>query len=275
MGFYGLFSNIASALAPAVGVFVFKMVGPPALFLCALISGLLAVILSSLLYKERSGSISSQFSLSLWTWLSGSRRLLAPACAMIAMGLAYGVVLAFMPTLLVGRGIQNPGLFYTAEVVPQLLLRTVAGKRSDRYGRASIAGIGLLLMGASTVVLIFVQNDVETILAGLIAGVGWAATGPVIIAWMLDLTGVNQRGLASATYFAAQDIGRILGSLVLGYVVVSFGNAAPFTIAGLLTVFVALVLLLLTPMKRREKIIDAKKMAGEAHIRDSESRQAE
>jgi MFS family permease len=253
MGFYGLFSNVASALAPAVGVFVFKTTGPPALFLCALISGLLAVVLSLLLYKERSGSVSSQFSLSLWTWLSGSRQLLVPACAMIAMGLAYGVVLAFMPNLLVGRSIQNPGFFYTAEVVPQLLLRTVAGKLSDRYGRAAVSGIGLFLMGVSVFAIIFIHNDVETILVGLMAGAGWAATGPVIIAWMLDLTGANQRGLASATYFAAQDIGRILGSLVLGYSVLSLGAAAPFTIASALTGAVACVLLILAPTRRRYK----------------------
>ncbi len=258
IGFYGLFSNVAGALAPALGVFVFRSAGPLILFLCALVSGVLAAILSMFLLKEGREGASSLSSLSIWTWLGGLRTLLVPACAMIAMGLAYGVVLAFMPNFLAGRGIQNPGLFYTAEVVPQLLLRTMAGRLSDRHGRASVSGIGLFLMGVSVFVLILVHNDVETILAGLVAGTGWAAAGPVIIAWMLDLTGVNQRGLASATYFAAQDIGRILGSLVLGYVAVSLGNAAPFTFGGVLTVAFALMLLVLTLVKRGEGMTNAK-----------------
>lgn len=250
IGCYGLFSNLASALAPAIGIFVFRAAGPLALFLCALAAGMLAAILSLLLLKEGKEGPSSQSRLSLWAWLGGLHALLVPACAMIAMGLAYGVVLAFMPDFLVGRDIQNPGLFYTAEVVPELLLRTMAGRLSDRHGRAVVSGIGLFLMGVSVLMILFVHNDVEMILAGLVAGAGWAATGPVIIAWMLDLTGENQQGLASATYFAGLDIGRILGSLALGYVAISFGNAAPFMIGGSLTTAFALVLLLLTLMKR-------------------------
>lgn len=250
IGFYGLFSNLASALAPAIGIFVFNVAGPIALFLCALVAGMLAAILSLLLLKEGSEFPAFQSRLSLWAWLGGLHALLVPACAMIAMGLAYGVVLAFMPDFLVGRGIQNPGLFYTAEVAPELLLRTIAGRISDRHGRAVVSGIGLFLMGVSVLMIIFVHNDVEMILAGLVAGAGWAATGPVIIAWMLDLTAANQQGLASATYFAGLDIGRILGSLALGYVAIGLGNAAAFIVGGSITIIIALVLLIITLLRK-------------------------
>jgi MFS family permease len=244
MGLFGFFNNTAGAAAPPIGVFLLRDVGAPALFSASLLSGLVAALLGILL-PDRATTAASGQSVRLRAWLGASTRLLPPASLMVAMGVAYGVVAAFMPGYLAARGAENPGLFYTAELVTILSLRTGAGAVSDRCGRPAVVGVGLALMGLSVTVLLFVSDTLGTIVAGLIAGAAWGLVSPVLLAWLFDLTPEDRRGLASAAYFIALDIGRAIGSIGLGYAAVEFGARTPFVVSGPLAAVVGLGLFVL------------------------------
>lgn len=159
-----------------------------------------------------------------------------------------------MPGFLTSHKVVNPGLFYMAEVVSQLALRTTADRLSDRYGRSVVAGVGLLLMGLSVSSLFLVYNDAETMMAGLVSGASWAIFGPVLMAWLFDLAPQERYGLASATYFTAQDIGRVSGSIVMGYIAVTLGTATPFSISGSVVTVVALCLIFFSILNLRKRL---------------------
>lgn len=244
MGLFGFFNNTAGAAAPPIGVFLLKDVGAPALFSASLLSGLAAALFGLPLRHEAVGKTPGPPT-RLRAWLSASTPLLPIAGLMVAMGVAYGAVAAFMPGYLSARGVENPGLFYTAELVTILSLRTVAGTMSDRYGRPAIVGVGLALMGVTVTALLLVSGTLGTIATGLVAGASWGLVSPVLLAWLFDLTPEDRRGLASAAYFTALDVGRALGSIGLGYAAVVFGAWIPFAVGGLLASVVGLVLLVL------------------------------
>jgi MFS family permease len=241
MAIFAIFRNVASAAAPTLGVIIFKVAGMQVLLLCSVLAGVAAALLGAMV--RRGGDAPSAPPKPLREWLTGSLPLFLPALTVIAMGVSYGVTLAFMPGLLATHGVGNPGLFYTAQVGAQLALRSTAGGLSDRYGRSLVAGTGLVLMGISVLHLPFISTDIGVLIAGVVFGVGWATFGPVVLAWLFDRSTADRRGLASAVYFTAQDIGRALGSIGLGYTAAELDSITPFVIAGLVAAATGLGLL--------------------------------
>jgi MFS family permease len=231
MGIFGMFTNAAAALAPAAGVALYHAAGPEALFGLSFAAGLVAAALGAAAARGYAVAAEPE-PLHLASWVRASRSLLRPAAAVVAMGVPFGVVLAFMPGHLEARGVSNPGLFYSAEIVAQLLLRTTAGSLSDRYGRAPVAGVGLLGLGGSVAALVGTTNEVETVLAGLLAGAGFAAFAPALLAWMFDLTPAHRRGLATASYLTGQDVGRVVGTAGMSPLASTAGGAVPFLFAA-------------------------------------------
>lgn len=252
LGVYGLFSNVALAAGPPLGLVVLDAGGSWALFVVGAASAILAAALAVLLLRlDRGNDRSVRATTSLLDWFSGLRRLLGPAGVVVVSGVCFGAVLAFMPGYLGSRGVSNPGLFFTAEVPALLLLRVVAGTLSDRHGRAVVAGVGLALIGASTFALFSVSGSLGTVAAGLVAGAGWALLVPTVMAWLFDRVDENRRGLASATNYSALDAGRAVGALGLGYAASHTFAGLPFVLAGLLAILVGSAMLVASASGRR------------------------
>lgn len=251
LGVYGLFSNVALAVGPPLGLVMLGAGGSRALFFVATASAIFSAALAvPLLRSDRRNVPSVRTKTSLLDWLSGWRRLLGPAGVVAVSGVCFGAVLAFMPGYLDSRGVNNPGLFFTAEVPALLLLRVAAGTLSDRYGRAVVSGAGLVLVGISTFGLLFVSGVVGVIAAGLVAGAGWALLVPATMAWLFDRVDEARRGLASATNYTALDTGRAVGALGLGYAASHTFAGFPFVLAGLPAAVVGIALLVASAPRR-------------------------
>lgn len=89
VGFFGVFTNVATALAPAAGVFLFQTFSTQIVFFAALVAGLIAALFGALL-PQGENSLRAKRAISLKAWSQGISPLLLPASTMIAMGLAWG-----------------------------------------------------------------------------------------------------------------------------------------------------------------------------------------
>jgi MFS family permease len=242
LGLFSMFNNGAVGLAPPVGVALYHATSATGLFAACLAAGLAAAAIAATLRRVGAGAPEPAPSPSARDWLGGARTLARPAAAVVAIGVPYGVLLAFMPGYLAGRGVGNPGLLYSAELVATLALRAAAGSFSDRHGRPLVAGAALLLMGVGVTSLVAVSSDLAAFGIGLVSGSGWALFGPTMLAWLFDLTPVDRRGLATATYFTSLDAGRVVGSIGLGQLVGSLGGASLFLVGGAVPVVAGVAL---------------------------------
>jgi predicted MFS family arabinose efflux permease len=131
-----------------------------------------------------------------------------------------------------------------AHVLGMYALVLVVGALIDRIGRPVALASGLLVMGASTIALMWFDSVAMTALLLFGLGVGWNVSFVAATAQMVDLTAASERGrligfndLLSATFGAAL-------ALLGGYALDTLGVAA---LAIGATVIVAAPVLLLGP----------------------------
>jgi MFS family permease len=125
-------------------------------------------------------------------------------------------------------GVTNPGIFYLASAVLGVVARLATGRASDRFGRATVAIPGFLLLSAviGGLALTADAGTAAFILAGALHGVAAAAALPALQALVLDRSPADRRGMSSAAMGMAFDIGFGTGSILVGAVA---GIAGPAT----------------------------------------------
>lgn len=156
-----------------------------------------------------------------------------------ACGLAYGVLLTFLPLYAVEIGIGNFGLFFTVFALSGLTAGVIAGRLSDTVGRKAVLVPGLLLFGAGIGYLNLLAPGAALVLAGMATGVAYSATLTVLVAWVVDEAGRELRAASLGLFENGIDVGITLGSFAFGSVIALAGYGAGFSATGLLLLLFA------------------------------------
>jgi MFS family permease len=145
-------------------------------------------------------------------------------------------------------------------------LQPFTGALSDRFGRRKLfIQIGLIVMGACTLLFILASSFSTLLFLRAFQGIGVALTVPASMALMAAGTQKDTRGGSMGIYTTMRMVGFSLGPLIGGFLQINFGFPAVFiTGAGLVFLGVLLVQFLVndipsletTPKKHRFRIID-------------------
>ncbi|MRX67582.1 Predicted arabinose efflux permease, MFS family [Flavobacterium resistens] len=217
LGIHGLCFSIGGALGPAVGSLISNEFGINFMFYCSSLLAFLSIIIvmnmkETLAKKEKLHK--SMFLLSRQDIID--RKALPAGVVTFFSYTAFGLILTLIPDWSSHLGAQNKGLFFTAFTITSVLVRFVAGKVSDKYGRPKVILAGLFIV----VVALFVISegrDIQLLLVG--AGIYGAGTGilsPAISAWTIDLSSPEHRGKAVATMYISMEMGIGCGALLGG-----------------------------------------------------------
>jgi MFS family permease len=218
LGIHGICFSTGLAIGPAIGSSITLYYSLDVLFY---ISSLFAFLSIAILMNMKETLPNKQpFSLSL---LRISRtdiiaaEVLPAAIVTFLSYVAYGAILTLIPDWSEHLGIVNKGLFFVVFTVSSLLIRFVAGKASDKYGRIHVINAGLVLL----VISLFMVGYADTIF-GLMAGsaVYGIASGilsPALNAWTVDMSFPQHRGKAMATMYIALEAGIGIGALLSGW----------------------------------------------------------
>ncbi|WP_426484892.1 MFS transporter [Flavobacterium sp. 2] len=217
LGIHGLCFSIGGALGPAVGSLISNQFGINFMFYCSSLLAFLSIIIvmnmkETLAQKEKLHK--SMFFLNRQDIID--RKALPAGVVTFFSYTAFGLILTLIPDWSSHLGAQNKGLFFTAFTVTSVLVRFVAGKVSDKYGRPKVILAGLFIV----VVALFVISegrDIQLLLVG--AGIYGAGTGilsPAISAWTIDLSSPEHRGKAVATMYISMEMGIGCGALLGG-----------------------------------------------------------
>jgi MFS family permease len=178
-----------------------------------------------------------------------------PAIVMFLLCFSIGAVLTLSPDLSVAVGLHNKGFFYACYTVASLLIRLLAGKSSDRYGRVIVLVWTSLVQGIAFIVLAFAHTIPMVIISAVIFGLGMGMNGPTLMAWAVDMCKPENRGRAVASVYIALELGIGSGAIFSAWI---YNNHLPnllyaFMLTALLA-FVSLVLLLFWKRKERHKV---------------------
>ncbi len=241
MGILGLSGSIGMAIGPAIGSELTRLFSLNAMFYCSSFFALLSILI--LLGMKETLEHRESFK---WKLLRLSKteiyepRVFAPSLVVLLTSVGFGVVLTITPDFSLLVGINNKGLFFTVFTVSSLLVRFVAGKMTDRYGRVPVLKISSLLLAVALALAGFAQSPFAFLLAAVIFGIAQGMNSPAVSAWTIDLSHQAYRGRAMATMYIALEIGIGAGALLAGWIYsndptnipATFFMAAAFSLAA-------------------------------------------
>ena len=228
IGYYGLSNNLAMAIAPTIGIFVYQWSGSfELLFWIALavaVGGLM--VDSTVKVKPQTSHLKPQtlswdrFFL-LRGWLLGVN--------MVAFGFSFGVLSNYLA--IYGKevmGITGGTGTYFMLCSVGLILSRIQGGKALRQGRLTHnAGSGMVISFIGYTLFILVPNMVGYYASALLIGLGNGHMWPAFQNMTINVAGNNQRGTANSTILISWDIGMGLGILLGGVIaeMISYGAA--------------------------------------------------
>jgi len=211
MGWFGMAMTVAMAIGPMLGIWVLDNGSFHRLFLFATIFSLAALMLV-LPTRVPFQAITGSRKIVLF-----EKSVVPLAVSLFFAAVSYGGITTFLP--LFGASIKvNPGTFFLVYAVALTLVRPIAGKLSDRFGEAYVIVPALAITALSLVVLSLANGLAGVIAAAILYGIGFGSAQPALQSANLRLAPPEKRGVASAFYMTAFDLGIGLGSIILGWV---------------------------------------------------------
>ncbi len=232
IGYYGLSNNLASAIAPALAIYILQQChNYDVLFWLSLITSAIGFAINSTLDLKERPLVKDKKKLSfdrfflLKGWSEG--------LTMMCFAFSYGVLATYVA--IYGKEILDisggAALFFML-LSAGLILSRLIGTRTLRQGKVvQNASLGMSVSLVGYLVFAVMQNPFGYYAAALIIGLGNGHMWPAYQNMFINLAPHSQRGTANSSILISWDIGVGLGTLVGGVVVEHFNYMSAFLTA--------------------------------------------
>ena len=236
IGYYGLSNNLAMAIAPTIGIFIYQLTNSfEFLFWLALIVATTGWLIDStvkLKPRDSSQARSSRLSLDRFFltrgWLLGLN--------MVAFGFSFGVLSNYLA--IYGKevmGITGGTGTYFMLCSVGLILSRLQGSKALRDGRVTHnAATGMVISLVGYTLFILMPTLAQSLMfigyygSALLIGLGNGHMWPAFQNMTINVATNKQRGTANSTILISWDIGMGLGILVGGIVAELISYSAAF-----------------------------------------------
>lgn len=278
IGYFGIANTLSAAVGPALGLYIVEVANFTVLFWITVLLGVISLIITMLMKYEspvknsltildcniKEGDINFKNLGKIQLRNLIEKTTIPPAIVMIFIASALSVVLNFIPVFGEARNIDNIGMFYTVYASSLIFIRFLAGKMTNRFGTNRLIILGLVLLFVSQIFLAFTDMLSISLGAGILFGMGFGITQPILNTLVIKLCHPQRRGVANATFFSSLDIGVGVGAMLFGIILqisnftyVFLGSSVTIILAG-----VAYYLMLRDKVEEDYSVIDVKKMAS-------------
>lgn len=218
LGLHGICFSTGMAIGPAIGSTIKIWTSINFLFYTSALFALLSIIILMNMketLKEKEKLSFKMFKLSKKDIFDIG---VFPAAFVTFMSyIAYGVILTLIPDWTGHLGLENKGIFFMIFTISSLLVRFVAGKVSDKFGRVLIINIGLILLFASLMIIGFYESVSGLYMGAFMYGISLGILSPALNAWTIDFSNPDQRGRAISTMYIALEAGVGGGAFIAGW----------------------------------------------------------
>ena len=229
IGYYGLSNNLATAIAPTIGVFVYKYVHDfDVLFWLAFIVAGLGLAVDATIKMPKKQVLKDKDTISLDRffllkgWMIGVN--------MIFFGICYGVLSNYLA--IYGKetmGITSGTGTYFMLLSIGLILSRLQGASALRKGKlVQNAAEGVAISTVGYTIFILYPHEIGYYGSALLIGLGNGHLWPAFQNMIISLANNNERGTANSTLLTCWDLGIGLGVLLGGVIVEFLGYSAVF-----------------------------------------------
>lgn len=237
IGYYGLSNNIASAIAPALAIYILQLTqNYDLLFWLAFLTSAIGFAINATLKLNKRELIKDKPKISLdrFFLLKGW----SEALTMICFAFSYGVLATYVA--IYGKeelGISGGSALFFMLLSIGLILSRLVGSRSLSKGRITHnAAVGVSISVFGYLLFAMMHNPVGYYGAALIIGLGNGHMWPAYQTMFINLAPHSQRGTANSTILISWDVGMGLGILVGGVISEHLGYHSAFWASWLVNV---------------------------------------
>ncbi len=231
MAYWGLAPTFAIALAPAVGLFVYRHGWVALCIDMALISTATSIWASRLPGGDRHGEARALPELrDLWDW---GVILATLSLGVVAFG--YGGVTSYVTILSLERGIRPESLFFTVFALATLAVRVFTSRFGDRFGPHVLLYPAFAAIPIAFALLAHAHSRAELIASATLFGFGLGSAFPAFITFVLAHTAESARARTFGSVIGGFDIFIGIGSICIGWIGGRQGLGTAFAIAAALS----------------------------------------
>lgn len=246
IGFYGLSNNLAMAIAPSAGIWIYHSTGNfGLLFWISLIMAFVGFLVSTTIKLPKRARITGKKKIDLDHFFLGRAWLLA--INILLFGLCWGVLSNYVA--IYGQeklGITDGTGIFFALLSAGLILSRLTGHKALREGRLlENCATGVILSAAGYTLFACAFGEWSYFLSALLVGLGNGRMYPAFLNMFVNVARHDQRGTANSSILISWDLGMGLGILAGGVIAEFVGFAAAFWItaavqsAGTILFFIA------------------------------------
>lgn len=235
IGYYGLSNNLAMAIAPSAGIYIYHATNNfNLLFWLALLLAFLGFLCSTSVKLPRRTAVADKPKLSLDHFFLGRAWLLA--VNLCFFGLCWGVMSNYLA--IYGKERLNitdgTGVFFMI-LSTGLVISRLFGAKSLRAGRMTHnATVGVLLSTVSYALFAFVPTHWSFYTSALLLGLGNGQMYPAFLNMFIKVARHDQRGTANSSTLISWDLGMGFGILMGGVIAETFSFTATFHTVALM-----------------------------------------
>ena len=237
MGYFGMATALASAIAPALGLSLMEGFGFGTLYAVAAgIAGLGLVLFAFV--RTRKVNVPKK-KLDLRTIIN--RDSLPATATMLVFMLTFGALENFVAIFAAENSLPSGSIYFIVMSVMLLVVRITLGKLVDQRGEAIFVYTCNAAMLVAFLLLALVPNTATYILSAALAGYAFGGLEPSLQSMAVHTSTDETRGSANSTFLCGYDIGYGLGGGLAGSLITAMGYSSMWMIVSLACVASVLI----------------------------------
>ena len=237
MGYFGMATALASAIAPALGLSLMEGFGFGTLYAVAAgIAGLGLVLFAFV--RTRKVNVPKK-KLDLRTIIN--RDSLPATATMLVFMLTFGALENFVAIFAAENSLPSGSIYFIVMLVMLLVVRITLSKLVDQRGEAIFVYTCSAAMLVAFLLLALVPNTATYILSAALAGYAFGGLEPSLQSMAVHTSTDETRGSANSTFLCGYDIGYGLGGGLAGSLITAMGYSSMWMIVSLACVASVLI----------------------------------
>lgn len=237
MGYFGMATALASAIAPALGLSLMEGFGFGTLYAVAAgIAGLGLVLFAFV--RTRKVNVPKK-KLDLRTIIN--RDSLPATATMLVFMLTFGALENFVAIFAAENSLPSGSIYFIVMSVMLLVVRITLSKLVDQRGEAIFVYTCNAAMLVAFLLLALVPNTATYILSAVLAGYAFGGLEPSLQSMAVHTSTDETRGSANSTFLCGYDIGYGLGGGLAGSLITTMGYSSMWVIVSLACVVSVLI----------------------------------
>lgn len=228
MGYYGVSTVLALALAPAIGLWIYRFGWSSVCLSAAIVNFAMTGIGYSLPSTDapRTAPLSLRGAVE---W-----RVFTLSGTLFLYYFGYGGVTSFVALYATRNHVSPPGIYFTMFAASAVATTLFAGPLGDRFGHTRLFVPALGLIAIAYGILAYGGQRTLMITSALIFGLAFRAGYQLYTAHVLHLVEAERRGAAFGGIISALDTGVGTGSIAMGWIIDHYGFSQAFGTAAIL-----------------------------------------